>query len=248
MEAARVAALRGHKVRLWEKSDRLGGLLHYARVPSDKWEIGYLLDYLTGQLKDLGVEVILNKEADGESIIAEGADVVILATGSIPCSLSMQGTSGVEIMTALDMLGGRKSAGEKVVVIGGGTIGCEISSMLVTEGKKVTILEMLEKAGRDIGPTERFIIMSSLKQQGVAIETATRAMEITGAGVVAEKNGNTRIFEADTVIVATGMQPDNGLSLRLAGTGLEFYAIGDCVEPKRIGEAIKSAYRTALKI
>jgi len=248
MEAARVAALRGHKVTLWEKSSRLGGLLQYARVPSDKWEIGYFIDYLVGQVKDLGVNVVTNKEAECKTIIEEGADVVILATGSIPCLLKIQGTGRAEIMTSLDFLSGRKATGANVVVIGGGMIGCEISNMLAAEGKKVKILEMMERIGRDIGPTERFIMLSSLKQRDVGIEVMTRAIEITEEGIVAVQDGNTRLFEADTIIVATGMQRDNGLSLSLAGMGQEFYAIGDCVEPKRIGEAVKSAYRTALEI
>ena len=248
MEAARVAALRGHRVTLWERSNRLGGLLQYARIPSDKWEIGYLIDYLTGQVMDLGVNIVLNKEADCKSIIDEGADAVILATGSIPCGLPVKCTDGADIITPLDFLSGRKTAGENVVVIGGGTIGCEIAGMLAAGGKSVRILEMMERVGRDIGPTERFIIMSSLKKQGVAIEAATRAVEITGAGVMAVQAGNTRLFEADTVIVATGMQPYNELSLRLADTAGEFYTIGDCVEPKKIGEAVKSGYRTALSI
>jgi 2,4-dienoyl-CoA reductase (NADPH2) len=248
MEAARVAALRGHRVTLWEKSPRLGGLLHYAMIPSEKWEIGYFIDYLMGQLNDLGVAVAVNKEADCKSIIAEGADAVILATGSIPCGLEVRGTDGVEIITPLDYLSGRKTVGADVVVIGGGMIGCEISNMLAAEGKKVSILEMMERVGTDIGPTERFIILSSLKKQGVALEARTRAVEITRAGVIAFQNGNTRLFAADTVIVATGMQPYNELSPGLAGMVREFYAIGDCVEPKRIGEAVKSAYRTALRI
>ena len=248
MEAARVAALRGHQVTLWEKAPQLGGLLQYARIPSEKWEIGYLIDYLTGQLRDLGVNVVVDKEADCKSIIDEGSDAVILATGSIPCGLQVRGDAGVEIVTPLDFLSGRKTAGANVIIIGGGMIGCEIANMLAAEGKSVRILEMMERIGMDIGPTERFIMLSSLRQRGVAMEAKTRAIEITEAGVNALQDGNTRLFEAATIIVATGMQPDNDLSLRLAGMGREFYAIGDCVEPKRIGEAVKSAYRTALRI
>ena len=248
MEAARVAALRGHSVTLWEKSHRLGGLLQYAMVPPNKWEIGYLIDYLAGQVRDLGVNVIVNKEADCKSVIDAGADVVIVATGSTPCGILSQEGAEVETITPLDLLGGCKIFGENVVVIGGGAIGCEISNMLAAEGKKVRILEMMDKAGMDIGPTERFIVMSTLKQRGIEVETATRAVKIRREGVVAEKNGSTRIFKADAVVVATGMQPVNGLSLGLSETAQEFYAIGDCAEPKRIGEAVKSAYRTAMSI
>jgi 2-enoate reductase len=170
MEAARVAALRGHRVTLWEKSNRLGGLLHYAKTPSVKWEIGYLIDYLTNQLKDLKVKVVLNREADSSSVIDEGADAVILATGSRPCIPRIPGIDRAGVITAMELLSGEKKAGGKVVVIGGGSIGCEIAEMLASEGKRVTVLEMLPKIGLDIGPTERFIMVSSLREKGVALQ------------------------------------------------------------------------------
>jgi len=248
MEAARVAALRGHTVTLWEKSNRLGGLLHYAKAPAGKWEIGYLIDYLDNQLRELKVKVVLNREADSSSIINEGADAVILATGSKPCIPNIPGIDGAGVITALEVLSGEKKAGGKVLVIGGGTIGCEIAEMLAAEGKKLTILEMLPKIGMDIGPTERFIMLSSLRGKGVDLQVAAQATGISGAGVEAACAGTTRLFEADTVILATGMQPDNDLSTGLAGKLPEVYSIGDCVEPKRIGEAVKDAYRVALKL
>jgi 2,4-dienoyl-CoA reductase (NADPH2) len=248
MEAARVAALRGHSVTLWEKSGRLGGLLHYAKTPAGKWEIGYLLDYLSNQLKELKVVVVLNREADMDSIINEGADAVILATGSKPCIPRIPGTDRADVITSLELLSGEKTAGEKVVVIGGGTIGCEIAEMLASEGRKVTVLEMLPKIGTDIGPTERFIMISSLREKGVDLQVAAEATGISAAGVEAVCDGNPRLFQADTVIIATGMQPENGLFSGLAGRLPEVYSIGDCVEAKRIGEAVKDAYRVALSL
>jgi pyruvate/2-oxoglutarate dehydrogenase complex dihydrolipoamide dehydrogenase (E3) component len=152
------------------------------------------------------------------------------------------------VLTSLELLSGEKSTGENVVVIGGGTIGCEISLMLAGQGKKVTILEMLRKVGMDIGPTERFIMITSLKQNGVVLQPDTKAMEITDSGVKATTNGETRLYEGDTVILAAGMRPCNKLVSQLTGKVAEIYSIGDCVEPKRIGEAIKAAYRTALAL
>ena len=248
MEAARVAALRGHRVTLWEKSNRLGGLLHYAKTPSGKWEIGYLIDYLGNQLKELKVDVVLNREADSSSIINEGADAVILATGSKPCIPRIPGIDRAGVITAMELLSGEKKAGGKVVVIGGGSIGCEIAEMLASEGKRVTVLEMLSKIGLDIGPTERFIMVSSLREKGVALQVNAEATGISAAGVEAVCDGSDRLFEADTVIIATGMQPANDLSTALAGKLPEAYSIGDCVEAKRIGEAVKDAYRVALRL
>lgn len=248
MEAARVASLRGHEVTLWEKSEQLGGMLHYAKAPPDKWEIGYLIQYLENQMKNRRVSVVLNKEADAVSIVNFKADAVILATGSRPCKLGIPGIGGGNVITALEILSGRKTAGDNVIIIGGGTIGCEIANMLAANGKKVTILEMLERIGLDIGPTERFITLMALRQKGVSLEASARAVEVTETGVNAVTKGSITFFAGDTIILAAGMEPDDGLAHRLAGKVPEFYTVGDCVDPKRIGEAIKSAYRAALGI
>ncbi|MCX6007401.1 MAG: FAD-dependent oxidoreductase [Chloroflexi bacterium] len=248
MEAARVAALRGHTVTLWEKADHLGGLLEYAKIPPSKDEIIYLIDYLKNQMKKQGVTVVLNKEATPESIIEQKADAVILATGSEVLVPPIPGIDRPNVVTSLEILSGEKSVGNNVIVIGGGTIGCEISLMLVGQGKKVTIVEMLRKVGMDIGPTERFITITLLKQNGVGLQPETKAIEIVEDGVKAVTNGETRLFQADTIILAAGMKPCNKLASHLAGKVAGLYTIGDCVEPKRIGEAIKSAYRTALNI
>ena len=248
MEAARVAALRGHSVTLWEKSPRLGGLLNCAKSPPGKWEIGYLSGYLENQLKELKVDVVLNKEADVDSIIDARPDAVVLATGSKPCIPQIPGIDRPGVITAQELLSGEKKAGGKVVVIGGGMIGCEIAGMLAAEGSKVTVLEMLPKIGMDIGPTERFIMLSSLREKGVDLRVAAEAKGISGAGVQAVCDGTAASFEADTVIIAAGMQPCDDLSAVLAGRLPEVYPIGDCVEAKRIGEALKDAYRVALRL
>jgi 2,4-dienoyl-CoA reductase (NADPH2) len=248
MEAARVAALRGHNVTLWEKSDRLGGLLRYAAIPHNKDEISYLTDYLADQMTKQSVKVVLNKKADAASIISSGVDAVIVATGSIPLVPKIDGTQKAHVMTSLEFLAGTKEAAKKVIVIGGGMIGCEISLMLASRGKTVTILEMLKKVGMDIGPTERFITVAALRKSGVSLQPETTAVEITDAGVKAVNNGENLLFEGETVIMAAGMISENQLAGELNGKIPELYSIGDCVEPKRIGEAIKAAYRIALNI
>jgi 2,4-dienoyl-CoA reductase (NADPH2) len=152
------------------------------------------------------------------------------------------------VITPLELLSGEKTAGEKAVVIGGGLIGCEIAEMLAGQGKKVTIVEMLPKIGLDIGATERFIMLSSLREKGVDLQVAAEATGISDAGVEVVCGEDTRLFEADTVIIATGMQPENDLFSGLASKLPEVYSIGDCVEARRIGEAVKDAYRVALKL
>lgn len=248
MEAARAAALRGHSVTLWEKSGQLGGLLEYAKVPPDKGEINSLINYQKNQMKLRGVTVVLNKEATPDSVLQQKADAVIVATGSEVLVPPIPGIDGPNVITSLEILSGEKSTGDNVIVIGGGSVGCEIALMLARQGKKVTIIEMLRKVGLDIGPAERFITITLLKQSGVSLQPETKVIEVTGSGVKAVTNEEPRLFEADTVILAAGMKPCNELASQLAGKVPELYSVGDCVEPKRIGEAIKSAYRTVLNI
>ncbi|MBI2957938.1 MAG: FAD-dependent oxidoreductase, partial [Chloroflexi bacterium] len=127
MEAARVAALRGHRVTVIERQDRLGGNLNVAVIPPFKDDISRVIRYFEWQLELLGVEVKLGEEATPESIVGSNADVVILATGALPIVPGIPGVKGANVATAEGVLTGKEQTGEKVVVIGGGMIGCEVA-------------------------------------------------------------------------------------------------------------------------
>ncbi len=248
MEAARVCAIRGHKVSIWEKNDSTGGSLNLAKAPPDKSEIGYVQTYLESQIKKLGIELRTNMQATAENVINEEADTVIVATGSMPCMPGIAGIDKTDVVSALDVLKGEKGIGDEIVIIGGGLIGCEVASLLVSKGKRVTVLEMLDKIGIDIGPSERFVTVMKLKQSGVRLEPKTRVTEITDHKVKAIRDNQELTWEADSVIIAAGMQSNNGLFSELSSRLKEVYSIGDCVEPRRIGEAIKEGYRVGLQV
>ncbi|MBN1614678.1 MAG: FAD-dependent oxidoreductase [Deltaproteobacteria bacterium] len=248
MEAARVAALRGHQVTLWERSDRLGGLLDWAMVPPNKTELRYVLDYLGNQLRRLGVDVRVLKEATAEAVIMEKPGAVVVATGSHPIVPLIPGIEGPNVVLALDVLAGKADVGQRVVIVGGGKIGCETAQHLLTKGKTITIVEMLAKIGVDIGASERFITVNGLRQAGVALEPNAKVVEITPEGVKTLREGSEVTFEGDTVVISVGMEATKDLEKALRGKVDEIYAVGDCVEPKRIGDAIKAAYLTARDI
>ncbi len=249
MEAARVAALRGHKVTLWEQSDKLGGNLHAASKAPYKDEILKFVDYLVNQLNMLGVEVKTSKHVDAEEVVKGSFDEVIVATGSKPLIPKIPGVDKKHVVTAVDVLMGRVNVGDNVVIAGGGMVGCETSEFLAEKGKKVTIVEMLSRIASDIGPTSRWVIVRRLRgNPNITIMTNTKLVEIIDEGAIVEREGKRESIKADNVILAVGMVANQELYNRLKDKGLSLHRIGDCIEARRILEAVHEGWEVACKI
>jgi len=258
MEAARVAALRGHKVTLWEKGNALGGNLIPASAPDFKDDYRLLINYLSTQIKKLGVTVELGKEATPELILSMNSKVIIIATGATSIIPEINGIDkGIEkgkVISAVDLLLGKGEVGESVVVIGGGRNGCEAALYLAQQGKKVTIvkrsdsrlpLDMLQ--GWGITPNPNAIdLLRLLDEANVKILLSTNTLEITDTGVViADAQGERSALEADTIVFSRGMKPNRELQEALQDKLSEVYAIGDCVEPRVVLNAMWEGYRTS---
>jgi len=236
-------------VTLYEKEKTLGGQLMAASAPQFKEPIGELAEYLKNQIGKLGVKVELGTKATPALIKRLKPDVVILATGAPPVLPGIPGVRVNKVATATDILLGRKRAGKKVVIIGGGEVGSELAWFLAEKGKKVTIIEMLGGMAMDMNMFSRFYLMDKLAELGIEMLINTTAQEIIDKGVVAvDTEGNKQVIEADTVILATGFKPDNELEYKLKGAISEVYTIGDCVKPGKIWGAIDSASRIARQI
>ena len=248
MEAARVAALRGHNVTLYEKDSELGGLLILAAKPPHKDEIRNEINYLKHQVEKINIKVELQKEVTPELIKEINPDVVIIGTGAIPIVLKIPGVDRKSIYTANDVLTGKAETGENITVVGGGFIGCETAEFLAEKGKRVTIVEMLERMGTGIGSIYRLFLMDRLRGYGVKMLTKTKIMEITERGIIVEAEGEDKTIEADTIVYAVGMEPNKDLFKKLEGKIPELYAIGDCVEPRKSFEAIHEGSEIAHKI
>jgi len=248
MEAARVAALRGHKVALWEAKDKLGGTLIPASVAPYKDEIPNVTSYLTTQIRKLGVNVELNKEATPQAILKEGADEVILAIGGLPIIPEIPGVERENVITAIDVLTGNKKVGEKVAIIGGSMVGCETAEYLAGKGKRVTIIEVLPAVARDLGVTNRRVVRSRLVDASVEVLTSTEAKAITEGGVTVEESGQTRSIAADSVVLAVGFKPNTGLWEALEDGVPGLHLIGDATRPKKILEAIRGGWNLACDI
>ena len=245
MEAARVAVLRGHKVALWEKSDRLGGNLIAAAIPDFKQDLRGYIKYLSTQVGKLGVDIELEKEATPELVQKMAPEVVLVATGATSIVPEIKGVDRDAVVTAIDLLLGRKEVGETVVVAGGGMIGCELAVYLGQRGKQVTVIEMLGDIATNMGRSGRMQLLEMLDEADVKVLINTKLVEIIEEGAIVESNGEKKILKADSVVLALGLKPEAALSEELRNRVPELYTVGDCVEPRRLINAIWEAYRTA---
>ena len=249
MEAARVAALRGHQVTLFEAKDKLGGQLLYAIVPPYKDEWNSTIRYFTTQLDKLHVKVRMNERCTGQEIEEGRPDVLIVATGATPLILDLPGIHGNHVVTALDVLADRKQIGQNVVIVGGGLTGCETAEFLAQKGKEVTILEMLPRIGADYGPMNRWVVIDRLIAAGIRLETGVKVEGINERGVKVIRSGlYPEFFEADSVVLAMGMVSNDEAARNLVGKVASVFKIGDAAKPASVTEAIESGFKIALQI
>ena len=251
MEAARVARQRGHDVTLFEKSEKLGGALDAAGGPRVKDGILWFRDYQARQLIKEGVEIKLNTEVDNAIIEKEHPDAVIVATGSNPKIPDIPGIKGDNVVIAADVLTGVKSVGDKVVIIGGGMVGCEVADYLCSEKGKtdITLLEMLPKIATDVGPTIRWVVRKRIQDFKVKVKTNARVTEITDKGVKSVCGCDAEIIGADTVVIATGHESNDKLARAIEGkAGVTVEVIGDSLKVGTIVDAVEGGFKAGLKI
>jgi len=248
LEACLHLAKRGHKVLLYEKEKQLGGQWNLASIPPYKAEVKSLLEYYEAQLKKLGVKVVLGEVTP--SLVREvNPDVLMVATGSVPVVLDIPRSPRIDITTVHEVLQVEAKVGNKVAIIGGGANGLEVADYLAAKGKKVTIVEMLDKVGLEMNRTERWQVRMRLDQNGVRIMTNAKAKRIEDHGVVVDTPSGESFVEADTVVFAVGLKPNRSLVEQLGQTEVpEIYAIGDCNRVGRLVEAIRDGFQTASKI
>ena len=250
MEAARVAAVRGHKVVLYEKSHQLGGHLIEASAPAFKKDELRLLNWYKGELENLRVEIHLDTEVTPDHIYKKRPHVIIVSTGSKPIVLDSPGVTKENILIeVIDLLLDKKKAGETVVVIGGGRVGCEAAIWLAQQGKKVTVVEKLDKLMSTDPPIplmNKMMLVDLLNFYKVNILTNTSLLEVRNNDVVVINKSNSRnILKTDTVVLAVGLIPNHDLYCKLQGKIHNIYLIGDSREPRNIMGAIWDAYEVA---
>ncbi len=249
MEAAAIASQRGHQVTLWEKDNKLGGQLNLATAPPGKDEVKGLLEYLTYRLNQLRIPVQLRKEVTPAAVSEFSPDAVIVAAGSKPLIPKIKGMEQRKVISFREVLSGMAKIGKSVVVIGGGFVGCETADFLAQKGKKVTIVEILPVLAGELYYPYADLLISELRQRGVETFTSVKKEEITPKGMeIVDQSGKRIFLEADDIVIAAGSVADKTLFESLKGKVPELYAVGDCVQARRIFEAVSDGASVAMKI
>jgi 2,4-dienoyl-CoA reductase-like NADH-dependent reductase (Old Yellow Enzyme family)/thioredoxin reductase len=249
MEAARMAALRGHRVTLWEKGASLGRQLIQAAIPPHKDRINALIQYFEGQLRKLDVTIELNREATAAMIEEFAPDAVVLALGAKPLIPEIKGLNRAKAVQAGDVLEGGAPVGNRVIIIGGELVGCETAEFLAEQGKKVTVMRRGAEMATAVGPCTRPSLLGRLAEKGVTLMPGVRYDEVTPAGIVVTTgDGQTKTIEADTIVLAAGALPEKKLYEGVKAKFEGVHCIGDCVEPRTIRTAIAEGFFTGLEI
>ncbi len=252
MEAARVAAMEGHQVTLFEKNDRLGGVMGDICTAKFKENIKKLTAYYRVQLDKLGVEVKLNTKITGEEPILAECDRIIVGCGAEPLMPPIAGIDGTNVLTVLDAhRNPERIKGEHIVVCGGGASGCDCALELASEmGKKVTIVEMLPECGKDVFFVNKISLFGALAANQVQILTNTKVVAIDETGLTIEKeDGSQEKLEADTIISAFGMKIDQTVVNAIkAKYHIKTRVIGDSNKLGKIGEAVRDGFYAAMSL
>ena len=246
MKAAVTAAERGHSVTLFEKSHALGGKLIFADYVPFKYSLKNYKDYLIRQVEKSGVEVRLNKEVSSTELA--GFDAVIAAVGAEPLIPNLPGAE--KAIPAISAYGREEALGDRVVVIGGGQVGCETALHLARLGKQVTLLEMQPSLAPDASATHRDELMVEFGKDASNIDIVVSACctGIDAGSVTYEKDGERVTVEADAVILSVGMRPLCALSDSFMGLTDEYGQAGDCVKARTVDEATREGFYAAVNL
>lgn len=270
LEAARVAALRGHEVALFEREPKLGGLIPIAALVNDVEleDLVSLVRYLTLQITKLGVTIELGKEVNASVIEEFKPDVVLLAAGGRPGVVEIPGINGRNVVNSSTLHRRLKlyrrflepkalgwltrfwmPIGKRVVVMGGAIQGCELAEFLVKRHRKVTIVDTGEALGEGMTVDNQRRLLRWLDEKGVVMLTGIKYEEITGEGlVIISKEGKRTTIESDTIVPILPLQPNTDLIKSLDRAAIEIHPIGDCREPHLIADAIADGWQIACEI
>ena len=251
MEAALIAAQRGHDVTLYEKEGQLGGLLRKISHISHKWPHKEFMEYMIRHVEDAGVHILTGTTATKELLAGEGYDEILAAIGAAPAVPPIPGVDGANVMTGVSVLGNEDQVKGEVVVIGGGEVGVDTGLHLAELGHKVTVIEMTDMLARTAVPIHFYSVLMAQCRDEKNFNSIlnARVTGISGDKVTyADKDGVEHEIHADTVVLSSGMEPKQGEALDLNISGVQLTLIGDCNLASDIQRAMRSAYGAAVML
>ena len=265
MQAARVAAARGHEVTLYEKGRYLGGAMALAGMVKgfEIEDLRLLLTFFRTQVRKLGVKIRLNAEFDEAELEKTRPDVLIVAAGGTPSYPEVRGLDKPNVIKTGDLyntlrfflwLVGPKvlrdltkvwmPVGKRVVIIGGAIQGCQLAEYLIKRGREVTIVETGEEMGEWLVPERKTRLFYWFDKKGIERLTGVKLVEVTDKGLrIVTKDGQERLLEADNVIPALPFSPNRELYEQLKNRVAEAYIVGDCDSPAVIPDATKAGWK-----
>lgn len=248
--AAFVAAERGHSVTLFEAGHVLGGNMRLAAFPPGKGDITNMVRAYIHRCEKDGVRIILDQEVTLELIRKENPDAVIVATGAKPLVLPIEGIDQPEILSGSAVLDGTCAPGKKVLVVGGGMVGCEIAALLGEQEHEVDVIELRGEIGADVIREHKIYLMKDFEQYRIGQITGAKVCRFYKDGVEYESADGTR-QEArgyDSVVLAMGYRSFNPFAGQIEKLGKEVYVIGDAHQARRALEATSEAYQAAIRL
>ncbi len=250
LEAARVAALRGHDVTLFEKTTSLGGQLNIACVPPRKEEMRRAAQDLIRAVCNAGVHLCMGQTRTAEQLKEAGFEAVINAVGAHSAAPRIPGIDGVNVADAWKVLAGEQQVYGTVAVIGGGMVGCETAEYLAARGCKVSVIEMMDKIAAGESTTILPTLLENYKTYGVEQYPSHKVKEFRMDAVVCEnKDGAEVTIPCDYIVLAMGARSNEFDAAALEAANIPVYSIGDAAgKAADISNAIRTGYDTACQL
>lgn len=253
MEAAYVAKKRGHHVVLCEAGQELGGQIHLAAVPIGKQDLTKVVQYMSHRLETTGVEVRLNTSVTKELLENEFKGYEVIAGTGAKANIIPAFTGFKQWMTADDILAGKQFPGRKIVIIGGGSVGCELADYLAPllndrfiRNRDITILEMAKEIMMTESGAGRSLLVQRMVGKGIKIECEAKVTAVTEDTITYEQHGKEYVItDADTLVFANGYHIESTVEDMLKEAGVMYYLIGDGHKVGNIKDAISESYQVA---
>lgn len=248
LQAAITACERGHSVTLIEKTDRLGGIINFTDIDKDKTDLRNFKNLLIREAMESGADIRLNTPASEEILKEIQPDAVIIAVGSHP---AVPPIKGIEMaVNALDVYKNIDKIGKKVVLAGGGLVGCEVGLYLAAEGREVTVVEMQHMMAFETFGYYRNALLDEMDKRHIQQMLDTKCLEFTKDGIRASQNGTELFIPADTCVFSMGMKPNSDAveAIQALIKDTPVYVIGDCKAPGKVGDAVRGGYMAAMQI
>ncbi|RQW64545.1 oxidoreductase [Vibrio viridaestus] len=264
MQAAINASQKGHSVVLFEKDNRLGGLMYYVGIPDFKEDYRRFTQYLINEVRKSNVDIRMNTEFTPHTADTENFDKFIVATGSEHFIPNIEGTRDYNILNPLEILDGKIPDGNEFIICGAGLVGCEVAMHLSEMGKKITMIDIVPNSSPAHLYGVDWVINSKLAEDHVQVKLSNKILKMTDKSVICktrkenephnpkdvltpydlskEFDGDTVEYEADGVICALGMRSVNNLITTMEECGYDYEVIGDAYKPRKILTAVHEGY------